>query len=66
MMVEQLKDRVFRTRAELKGGHWHIRVFSADRPDHTFANLGTLVMDQIDYAVFVRAFLAEHLHEETK
>lgn len=60
-MSGQLRGRVFRTRSQKLGGHYHVRVFAADRPDHTFANIGTLVMDESDYASFVAAFKADHL-----
>ena len=59
-MSEQRKDRVFRTRSIKIGGHWHIRVFSADGPHFTYANVGTLVMDDSDYGSFVQLFKAEH------
>jgi hypothetical protein len=54
------EDRVFKTRAELLGGHYHVRVYSAKRPDHTFACLGTLVMDEADYIAFSTALKATH------
>lgn len=59
------QDRVFRTRARKLGGHWTVRVFSAPRPDHTFAKLGELTMDEDDYREFCTKFRAEHLPEET-
>ena len=63
--MTQLKDRVFKTRAEKRGGHFHVRVFSADGPDHTFANMGTLVMDESDYFSFITRFHATH-HRDDK
>ena len=54
------KDRVFRTRAELLGGHYHVDVFSAPHSEHGFARIGTLVMDEDDYPNFVASFEAEH------
>lgn len=62
--MTQRKDKVFRTRARKMGGHWHVRVFSADRPDHTFAKLGDLTMDDDDYGAFCQRLKAEHLPEE--
>jgi hypothetical protein len=59
-----LEDRVFRTRTEKRGGHWHVRVFSAKRDDLTFAKLGDLVMDEADYARFTQLFPAHHIQEE--
>lgn len=62
--VPHREDRVFRTRAEKRGGHWHVRVFSAKRADLTFAKLGDLVMDEADYARFTQLFPAQHIQEE--
>jgi hypothetical protein len=61
-MGEKLQPRVFRTRAEKLGGHYHVRVFSAQGVDHTFAGIGTLVMDESDYAAFTEALRGEHLN----
>lgn len=61
--MPQFKDKVFRARAERLGGHIHVKVSSADRPDHTFAVMGTLVMDENDYHCFTSAFKAEHILE---
>lgn len=54
------EDRVFRTRAEKKGGHIHVRIFSAISPNHTFAGIGCLTMDEADYVAFKAAFNGEH------
>ncbi len=62
-MSSQRKDRVFRTRAKKLSGHWHVRVFTADGPHMTFANVGTLIMDDSDYGSFTQRFTAEHLEE---
>jgi hypothetical protein len=62
--MTQLQDRVFRTRSQKLGGHYHVRVFSAKASNYTFANMGTLVMDESDHAAFVARFRAEHLPEE--
>lgn len=59
-MAEQFKTRVFKTRAEKRGGHMHVTVFSANAPDQTFANIGTLVMDVSDYVAFNKNFNAQH------
>jgi len=40
--------KTFRVRYELLGGHYHLRVFSANNPSGTFAKLGDLVMDEAD------------------
>lgn len=52
---------IFKTRAILQGGHFHVRVFSAKSPEHTFAKLGSLIMDSRDYESFTAAFEAEHV-----
>jgi hypothetical protein len=62
--MPQFKDKVFRARAEHAGAHYHVKVSSADRPDHTFAVLGTLVMDEHDYNAFTKSFKAEHILEQ--
>lgn len=54
------EDRVFRTWAELRGAHYHVAVFSAPRPDRTFAKLGDLVMDERDYRAFTTKLRGEH------
>ena len=56
-----MKAKVFRTRSEKRGGHWYVTMFSADSYDHTFANCGTLVMDDEDFRSFVGLFTAQHL-----
>lgn len=60
-----MKDRVFRTVGEKLGGHWHVRIFAAERPDRTFACIGTLVMDEDDYNWFTALFACEHKTKET-
>jgi hypothetical protein len=62
-MTTQPKDRLFRSTAEKLGGHYHVRVFSGSHPEQSFACLGTLVMDEHDYASFTRKFGAQH-HED--
>lgn len=57
------EPRVFRTRAQLLGGHYHVKVFSAKATNQTFANMGTVVMDKDDYRVFCVAFQGEHFFE---
>ena len=52
--------RVFKTYAEQLGNHWHVDVYSAPSPDLTYARLGTLVMDQLDYDYFKQLFAAQH------
>ena len=59
-----MKDRIFRTRYQKLGGHYHVRIFSADSSDHTFANIGTLVMDEDDFQSFLQRFKAQHLPEK--
>jgi len=39
----------FRYRYTKRGGHYHIRMFSAMSPEHTFAKLGELVLDEKDF-----------------
>lgn len=56
-----VKHRVFKTVAELIGGHWHVTVLSANAPNQTFANIGTLVMDQDDMPNFADKFDAHHV-----
>lgn len=59
------KTRVFKTRSEKLGGHWHVAVFSANGPQYTYAKMGDLVMDEDDYINFLSAFKATHEKRET-
>ncbi len=59
-MVEEYKHRVFKTRAEKRGGHMHVTIFSSNSPTQTYANIGTLVMDASDYVAFTVCFKALH------
>lgn len=52
--------KMFKTRAELLGGHYHVQVFVAPDPDQTFAGIGTLVMSENDYDAFIIRFNAMH------
>lgn len=52
--------KMFKTRAELLGGHYHVQVFVAPGPDRTFAGIGTLVMSEDDYDGFINRFNAMH------
>ena len=58
------KNRVFKTRSEKRGGHWHVAVFSADGPQYTYAKMGDLVMDEDDFINFTTAFKAMHERQE--
>lgn len=54
------KDKVFKTSAEKLGGHWHVKIYSSNATNHTYANIGTLVMDENDYLAFTHKFNAAH------
>lgn len=41
--------RIFKARARRDGGHWTVWFYSADSPNHTFACLGYIVMDEWDW-----------------
>jgi hypothetical protein len=41
---------VFRIRHEQRGGHVHMRVFSAKQPNMTFAKLGDLCCSEEEFA----------------
>ena len=50
-------SHVFRVRFDVRGGHVHCRVFSAPRPDHTFAKLGDLVVTRgPEFVALMQAF----------
>lgn len=51
-MSDALENRVFKITGTKRGAHWHLTFFSAKGPDHTYACLGTLVMDRHDFAHF--------------
>ena len=55
---------VFKTRAEKLGGHYHVQVFAASNYSQTFADIGTLVMDEDDYDSFIINFKAMHTTKE--
>lgn len=59
-MTEALQNREFKTVAEKLGGHWDVTFFSASPPSTTFANLGTLTMDEHDYQWLTALFAAKH------
>jgi hypothetical protein len=52
--------KVFKTRAEKLGGHWHVQFFSAKDEAQTYAGLGTLIMDDDDYKTLVRVLPGFH------
>lgn len=56
--------RLFRTRAEKLGGHYHVRFFTADNALRTWAGIGTLVMDEEDYRSLKLSLKGDHLLEE--
>jgi len=64
-MESTMKDRIFRTRAQKYGGHYTVLVYSADGSRHSFAKIGTLVMEETDYPCFVQKFRGEHILEDT-
>jgi len=58
-VTKELENREFKTIALQQGGHWHVTFFSAN-PGCTFANLGTLIMDDHDYQWLVALLAAKH------
>lgn len=46
--------KVFKVKAERRGGHWYVGVFSGQSIDHTFAKNGELVMDDDDVIEFFK------------
>lgn len=58
--------KVFRTRSVFVGGHWHVRIFAADSPEHTFACLGVLKMGVDEFHCFLKAFEAQHKEDSSQ
>jgi hypothetical protein len=46
---------IFKARYERLGGHVTVTIFSATAANHTFANLGSLTMDERDWESFRRS-----------
>lgn len=57
---------IWRTYAELLGGHYHVTVYCAKGPDLTFACVGELVMREDDYTSFRAKFTADHRMRKTE
>jgi hypothetical protein len=51
------EPRVFKYKAERRGGHWWVSVFSAKDFSQTFAKLGELVMDDHDITHFAKTVM---------
>lgn len=44
--------KFWKYRWEKRGEHFHVDVFVANHPDQTYANCGSLCMDQYDWSDF--------------